>query len=486
MLCALLAGCVSGESALIVQLKTDLVPGREFVLVRVETSPTMDPDASIVEARSIELLVSRDDVYIQPARLATIPVPAGVTDLRVTLLDAEGAAVATRHQRVPVEGPTGTLVIITRSCIGIACPPVDEPLRTTCASGHCVNPSCTAESLHLCAIELCTRDGDCASDNECLEPLCQEGLCFFAPVDARCASTERCDPSVGCTAGTCGDGVCDSSEGACDCAADCGSTCGDGCCSGEENACGCPEDCTPSCGDGCCGTGEDSCGCAEDCTSSCGDGCCTLGENSCTCAADCASICGDGCCGGETSCQCPQDCGSVCGDGCCTGDENTCGCPQDCGAVCGDGCCNGGENTCGCPQDCGAVCGDGCCNGGEACTSCAGDCGGDACRCATRCCDGFLSNIITNSDAECVAASQCDGHLGTDRKRRGPGGASAPIIYARPDACPVCCAKCRSRSAAYEMVGVTSMCTEAAREWCSGSSRGGLENAFYGSCSPPP
>lgn len=60
--------------------------------------------------------------------------------------------------------------------------------------------------------------------------------------------------------------------------------------------------------------------------------------------------------------------------------------------------------------------------------------------------------------------------------------ASAPD----PAGSGVCCALCWNRSEFYQMVGVTENCAYWASAWCSQGTRGGLFDAAWGSCNPPP
>ncbi len=55
-----------------------------------------------------------------------------------------------------------------------------------------------------------------------------------------------------------------------------------------------------------------------------------------------------------------------------------------------------------------------------------------------------------------------------------------------PSAGGVCCALCWNRWNYYQMVGVTQNCAYWASAWCSQNGRGGLWDAAWGSCNPPP
>lgn len=85
----------------------------------------------------------------------------------------------------------------------------------------------------------------------------------------------------------CGDGLCNGTENADTCSADCPAVCGDAICSPAETDAICDADCPPMCGDGFCGSGESIASCNVDCPPVCGDGVCSIGETPMNCAADC-------------------------------------------------------------------------------------------------------------------------------------------------------------------------------------------------------
>ena len=182
----------------------------------------------------------------------------------------------------------------------------------------------------------------------------------------------------------CGNGICDTSETAVSCPADCtGGSCGNMDCELGETNMSCAVDCAPGCGDGMCAATENILTCPTDCGAAmCGNGVCDPGETNASCPADCAaSVCGNGACeAGEDNVNCPADCGgnAVCGNGVCEPGEDALNCAADCmvGAVCGNGICEAGEDSSNCPGDCppGVVCGDGICQPSETAASCPGDC----------------------------------------------------------------------------------------------------------------
>ena len=244
------------------------------------------------------------------------------------------------------------------------------------------------------------RDDDC-------DGVIDNRLGEFAEGDP-CTANEDCaggicDPVTALCAGgvTCGDAVCEGTEDAASCPADCPDTCGDTFCTGTENPSTCPADCPPICGDTVCNGTENASTCSADCPDTCGDTFCTGTENPSTCSADCSNTCGDTFCAGtETTATCPADCGSLCGDATCNGAETTATCPADCGSLCGDATCNGAETPATCPADCGSLCGDATCNGTEDANTCSADC-------PDICGDTFCTGAETTATCSADCGSLC-------------------------------------------------------------------------------
>ncbi len=99
--------------------------------------------------------------------------------------------------------------------------------------------------------------------------------------------------------------------------------------------------------------------------------------------------------------------------------------------------------------------------------------------CYVRCCDGSLQGPQpTDSAAACHDWSQgaCNAHDHVQRSER-----EGQTVWERPRAC---WAKCRARDAYHDLEWVQEGCTEAARDWCGESGRGGLEDAAWSQCQP--
>lgn len=193
-LAALCIGGCGGGSQLVVDLVTDFAPGEEFASVRVEQ---LGERGRVVDTRTAAASASED--YVRGARVAELSgIEPGEHTLRVTLLDARGAEVIQRSVRVEVRSSHAVTVLITRTCRAIACPgPRDDPSRTECAGGRCVDPTCRPEEPESCLPPACERDSDCVPMASCAVGRCSFGECFFADEGA-CGAMRWCDPDVGC------------------------------------------------------------------------------------------------------------------------------------------------------------------------------------------------------------------------------------------------------------------------------------------------
>ena len=266
-------GCPAAEYAVVVDARTDLEPGVDFVLVRTESAT---PDGAWREVA--ESGAFRGEDFLRGQRVAELDaVSLGPMRLRVSLVDVAGAVVVDREVSIDVRGSTGIVVVLTRRCAGQTCPgPGDDPDATTCANGRCVPPACTD-----CVTPSCETDSDCSAA-PCADVSCAVEACLVRPRDEYCAEGERCDAVRGCVPES--GGACTPEGSGCDDGDPCTSddTCTGGTCGGTSYAC------TP----GACETAECD-----------GEGGCTT-----TPMPDC---CGNGTCdGGETCTTCPADCGT--------------------------------------------------------------------------------------------------------------------------------------------------------------------------------
>ncbi len=188
---------------LAVDVRTDLVSGVEFVGVR-----------TTIAGSPIERNASRGDDFVSGIRVAERgglnPGSYGVT---VELLDLDGRAVVERNVQLELRESFGLTVVITRSCVSIACPAVGgDPSLTTCFAGQCVDPTCGAAG-GSCPDPQCTSDGDCSASSPCARGVCDEGACLSVGDDSMCAADAYCDPDEGCTTLPSGDAGVDADVG---------------------------------------------------------------------------------------------------------------------------------------------------------------------------------------------------------------------------------------------------------------------------------
>jgi hypothetical protein len=179
----LLAGC-SSELELFVDLRTDLVPQREFTRVRVISEPGGLADTNADASAS----------WIDGVRVAEIAgLSPGEHLLVVTLFDEEGV-VLDRTVRVDLRETTALTVLATRDCTDVSC-----DAERTCRSASCVDQRCSELEPAFCGSPECTVDADCTPSDACSTGRCVSGSCLFSAEDSSCGSEEWCNPDTGCT-----------------------------------------------------------------------------------------------------------------------------------------------------------------------------------------------------------------------------------------------------------------------------------------------
>lgn len=186
LLAALLSACGSGASGLelLVELRTDFVPGADFdeMVVRLPGQPN-----AIRE-------VSFDDDFLRGGRIAEFrDLAAGDIDL-VVEMHKNGSAIMTRTVAVKLRRNLVVSVVMTRSCANVECPGSgDAPNATACVGGVCVDPGCTPETPESCPSPECSTPADCdPSGVSCQSAICLSGTCLYADDDS-CEENEYCD-----------------------------------------------------------------------------------------------------------------------------------------------------------------------------------------------------------------------------------------------------------------------------------------------------
>jgi hypothetical protein len=190
------SGCGDEPAAVLVDVKTDFVPGEEFAAARV----TLNREgASPIVDETIALF---GDDYLSGIRVSEFETTPGAVTLRTELVATGGEILASQVTRARVAaGATGITVVLSRDCANVTCPGPDDPSDLqACLGSQCVSPYCTEESPDECGPPACTAASDCVSSVACAVPRCVAGACLFGGDDSACGSSEYCDPTTGCRA----------------------------------------------------------------------------------------------------------------------------------------------------------------------------------------------------------------------------------------------------------------------------------------------
>lgn len=182
-LSALALGCGQSGFELSIDLKTDLVPGREMVGVRYE----LRQGEGYISGDEVLTLGGRD--YFEGVRIADVNgLDAGDYLLRVAALGADGSTLQAQTIRVTIREDYGLTALLARECNGTVCAP-DE----VCFGGACVDDACTPETPEFCG-DLCASDADCSggTTSPCSMMLCLDGACLTRLDDESCEAGAVC------------------------------------------------------------------------------------------------------------------------------------------------------------------------------------------------------------------------------------------------------------------------------------------------------
>ncbi len=186
----MLALACSGGHELVVDLRTDYVPGIEFDSVEVTAGPPGGAGTTMT-------LADASGDFRAGVHLATFTGLAdGESLVRVELRSPRGT-VASRRVVVTLHGDLAILVTITRACATIACPGAsDAPDATECYAGRCVPPTCVDEGT--CGAPECEAPSDCPAGAACAVPSCEDGVCLRVGDSSLCSADQYCNPDRGC------------------------------------------------------------------------------------------------------------------------------------------------------------------------------------------------------------------------------------------------------------------------------------------------
>jgi hypothetical protein len=187
-------GCDEPALELVVDLKSDWVPGREVSEVDVE----VESDERMLDLVRTPVTGAVD--FAGGVRVAELDALAkGDYQLHVRLLDAGGALVDETNVLVQLTESLGITVIMSRLCRGVTCPgPGDAPNLTRCVAGRCVDEGCSEAAPERCGPPACATDAECTALSECAPGACEMGFCYVPPSAALCHESEACEPETGC------------------------------------------------------------------------------------------------------------------------------------------------------------------------------------------------------------------------------------------------------------------------------------------------
>ena len=195
-----LTACTPGQ-ALVVQLSSNMAPGREVEVARVSLETA---DGTPVSA--VDTPLGRFSSLGRPIRIADFPALArgGRHRVTVTLLLA-GRPVQIRRVAREIAGTTVITVLMTRDCNDVVCPGAGDPTAVECLGGRCVPPECDEEHPDLCPRPACAASAECAASAvACAPSRCSaSGACFAEADDTLCGAGRVCDVVLDCVpAGT--------------------------------------------------------------------------------------------------------------------------------------------------------------------------------------------------------------------------------------------------------------------------------------------
>lgn len=195
LLVGLLTTACDPSHGLVVDLRSDLVPGAEFeeVEVRLYEGAERGEPTRLLEGVRVDFGADATG-GIRIAELDELaPGPHLVS---VRLLRGSTSVVAEGEVIVDVEGFKAVTVLVTRDCVGVTCEE-GATVSLACRNGVCDDARCGPEHPELCTETGCVTDADCVTGAPaCVRETCVEGACFSRPDDGACAG--RCDASRGC------------------------------------------------------------------------------------------------------------------------------------------------------------------------------------------------------------------------------------------------------------------------------------------------
>ena len=176
---------------LLVALRTDYIAGSEFTQIDVHVVGT---DKHV---RSEACTHGKCASFAQPKLVGTfedLPQQGG-RRVEVTLLDAQGKAIASDSGVIDHNERMALVLWITRSCAEVSCGDQQRCLGTSCVDARCTDGT-QSECRDL--QQACRNDSECPTP-ACGTAHCNQGLCELEVASDTCSEGLVCVPTVGCT-----------------------------------------------------------------------------------------------------------------------------------------------------------------------------------------------------------------------------------------------------------------------------------------------
>lgn len=179
------SGCEPDTSAtILVELRTDLVPGVDFDYFEF---------ASVRRLRRPVFPAEYGRSWLTPTFMGELAAEEGSREY-IARLSLRTETVVERRLLVQISGRTGVQLILDRACVGVTC----EDQVPGCLAGQCVAAGCITGAEPDCALTAeCDDDRPCPAPSACATAACEPGGWCFTDATS-CPPDEYCDPTGGC------------------------------------------------------------------------------------------------------------------------------------------------------------------------------------------------------------------------------------------------------------------------------------------------
>ena len=186
--------CGGDKLELNLDMRTDYLPGRQFVGVQVELR---SDDNTVLRSATVVATSGQD--FLGGRRLADFDsLEPGTVRAEVTLLRPDGSTLVLHETLIELRESRAVTVPITSNCRVVSCPDSGDSSLNACVGGFCVDPRCTPETPEFCGTAGCIDDAQCDAESACTRGSCVTGICFVRSDDTLCEADQYCSIDDGC------------------------------------------------------------------------------------------------------------------------------------------------------------------------------------------------------------------------------------------------------------------------------------------------